>query len=287
MKIKIDAEAKSAESRMQHLQNLEILQQQHENALKEFADSLQSIQIPPTESDDNDDIENARQQLRDAQSRYRNSRAEAITEDNEQITTASQENALYISRIAELESKKRALMKTLKDEEKTNKQRAIELTVILDEQETSFQKKIEALQNEMKKKDEKYQEALNALFQNLDRVQVKRKATVEKRKEKIEKIQQQIIATETEFKEKLRQANRVAEKLKIALINANIRKSQQLELERQRSHEQQDLLRESYAVQQNIAKLSKELERAKQESAILRRELSAKIGPRRTASLFA
>ena len=286
-KIKIDAEAKSAESRMQHLQNLENLQQQHEIALKEFAENLQNIDVPPSESEDNSEIENARQQLKDAQSRYRNSKISSINEEEDENSAILQENTMYMNRINDLEAKKKELMNALKEEEKTNKQRVTELTMVLDEQETNFQKEIESLQQEMKKKDETYQSDLNRLFQELDRVQLKRETTVEKRKGKIANIQQQIDATESEFKEKLRQANRVAEKLKTALVNANLRKSQQLELERQRSQEQQELLIESYSIQKNIAKLTKELEKAKQESAFLRRELSAKIGPRRTASLFA
>ena len=285
-RIKIEAETKSAESRRQHLQNMENLQQQHETALKEFAESLQNLQMPPQESDDNSEVERARTQLRSAQTKYRNSQMENVNQTEEPINQ-SQFDGLYIAQIAELESKKRDLIRTLKDEEMTNKQRVTEMTMLLDDQETQFQREIQALQSEMQKKEEKYQNELNKLFAELDRTQMKRQATVETRKEKIANIQQQIDATENEFKEKLRQANRVAEKLKAALVNANLRKSQQLELERKRSQEQQDLLRESYSIQQNIGKLTKELEKAKKESAFLRRELSAKIGPRRTASLFA
>lgn len=284
-RIKISNDEKSAESRAQHIQDMQNLQDQHEIALKEFAESLQNLQMP-SESDNNDVVENARQQLRNEQNKFRESKLE-MTNHDEDFSSINQYDTLYISRIASLESKKRELLQTIKDQEAINKQRVTELTMILDENETRFQNETKALQEEMDKIEAKYNYDLKRLVSGLDRNQGKRAATLQKRQERIVQIQQQIDKTESNFKEKLRQANCVAEKLKSALVNANLRKSQQFELERQRSQEQHDLLRNSYALQQNIAKLKKELEKARKENSILRRELSAKLGPRRTASLFA
>ena len=69
-------------------------------------------------------------------------------------------------------------------------------------------------------------------------------------------------------------------------MNANLRKTQQLEIEKKRSAEQRQLMEESFSLKQQTFTMQKELQKAKEESTVLRRELSAKIGPRRTASLF-
>ncbi|EAX91692.1 hypothetical protein TVAG_092780 [Trichomonas vaginalis G3] len=282
--IKIDAEAKSAESRMNHLSNIEQLQEQHAAAIAQYAASLQNMKIPQDNIDDKTEIENVRSQLQETKNQIRGSKTSAIEPEDDKIPTSE---SAYISRISMLESKKRELMKVLKEEEQTNKARVTEMTMLLDDQETQYQKEIQQFQAEMKKKEDKYQEELARLFAELDRTQAKRAEVVGKQKAKIDQIQNQINTTEAEFKQKLSKANVVAEKLKAALINANMRKTQQLELEKQRSEEQQNLLRESFAIQQNIAKLKSELEKARKDSAFLRRELTSKIGARRAASLFA
>lgn len=283
-RIKIDAEAKSAESRMSHLTNMEQLQAQHEAAIAAYAASLQNMQMPQESYNERQEIENIRSQIRDSQNKIRSAKTTVLDNDKDKIQSSE---SAYVSRISMLEIKKRELMQILRDEERLNKTRVTEMTMLLDDQETQYQREIQAFQAEMKRKEDKYQDELSKLFNELDRTQARRAEIVAKHKAKIESIQNQINNTEAEFKQKLSKANVVAEKLKAALMNANMRKTQQLELEKQRSEEQQNLLRESFAIQQNIAKLKAELEKAKKDSTFLRRELTSKIGARRAASLFA
>ena len=127
---------------------------------------------------------------------------------------------------------------------------------------------------------------IKKLYTELDKIRDKRESSIVTRQEKIATLQAQIDKVEAEFRQKLKDASRVADKLKTALVNANLRKTQQLELEKKRSAEQRQLMQESFSLQQQNFSMQKELQKAKEESAILRRELSAKIGPRRTASLF-
>lgn len=279
-KIKVNAEAKSAESRMSHLSQMEQLQNEHEEALKRFAESIKEYEPPEDEETDDPKINSMKEQLKRSQAKVIGLRNEAM--NNKESPNAN----LYNNRIAELEAQKRELLQCLKEEENTNKKRVTELTLLLDEQDTTFQEEIQSIQQDMKTREEKYQNELNRLFMDLDHAQETRQAAVAKRKEKIAEIQSQIEEVETQFKEKIRQANRVAEKLKTALINANIRKTQQLEIERKRSEEQHVYLKEQNMIQYRITRLKAELDKAKKESMILRKELSSKIGPRRTASLF-
>ena len=142
------------------------------------------------------------------------------------------------------------------------------------------------MSEKLARKEQKYKETIDKLYSDLERIQDQRMETMASRKERVEELQSQIDKVEMEMKQKLREASKVTEKLKVALANSNMRMSHQMEVERRRAREQQELMREAFVLQQSVYGTEKRLERAKEEGSLLRRELSAKIGPRRTASLF-
>ena len=77
-----------------------------------------------------------------------------------------------------------------------------------------------------------------------------------------------------------------AEKLKASLRNLNLRKSKQLEFDQRISAQTKELNDESLHLQQQMYTTQRELQKAKADSQIRRRELCQTIGPRRVQSLF-
>ena len=283
-RIKANADTKYSQARMEHLAQMEILQREYNESLEQIQLNMQQIAQAPQPTENDPKLEETHQKMRlfeDNLRRYKQSVPEPVEDIDD-----NDNDELYINRINQLESQKRELLSAIKEDEHTNQNRIMELTMVLDEQDGKFQSEIEDLQEKMNKREEQYKQQLDKLYTELDKIRDKRESSIVTRQEKIATLQAQIDKVEAEFRQKLKDASRVADKLKTALVNANLRKTQQLELEKKRSAEQRQLMQESFSLQQQNFSMQKELQKAKEESAILRRELSAKIGPRRTASLF-
>ena len=181
---------------------------------------------------------------------------------------------------------RKQVINEFKQNQASHKSLIMELTLALDEQDTSYQKEIADIQAKMQRKEVEYQEQLEKCFKQLSSIQERRDNLIAQRRQKVVKLQAEIKDIQNEFHRKMRDVTRVAEKLKTALVNVNLRKSQQLQVEKDASNEQQALLKENYALQQQLYQMQKQLSNYKDEFSVLRKELSSTIGPRRTASLF-
>ena len=273
--IKINADIAYAKARTEHVTELGRLEDDLERALSEMVRALPGLDSPNRPADIPDPLRagisrspyKSRVEINDLDS----------DEDNDQ---------LYADRIQQLEQQKHDLIQMMKDDERNNQGRLTEITSMMDVQEAQCEQEIKKIQEKMKAKEEHYYAQLNNLYAELQRAKDRRKAAADKRIEKVAALQAQIDRVESEYKEKIRQANKVAEKLKASLTTANLKKSQQLELEKRRTEESRLLNEESLSLQQQVFEMQKDLQRAKEESQLRRRELSAQIGARRTASLF-
>lgn len=278
--LKIEAKSRSAESRMKHLNEMETIQNQHENELKKLADSLKQLRNSSTQNTQEipKELQRAQNDLRKSKHKIHELRSSKILE--------FRTDQVILQRIMNLESQKRELLQSIKEEESIVRNRMNEMESLLKDYELGYNEELQILQKEMEKQDNLYKEELSMLNAELARAQEKRNFFISQRKDKINEIQTKIDSVENDFKEKVLQANKIAEKLKTALVNANIRKNQQLDVERKRAEEQQALLKESFGLQQKISKLKSDIDKAKKESIQLRRDLTVKLGPRRAASLF-
>lgn len=284
-RIKTDAELKSEEHRMNHLARIEHLQAEHSNTMNELAYKMsqlsQNINTYNPPSDPR--LKETKLKINRQEDNIRRYKQKSFAKE----TDPEEETiGLYNERIRQLEEQKRELLQEIKNDDNTNKSRLTELTMMIDEQNTEFQQEIQEFQDKMKKKEEQYQTQIEKIYAQLDQVQQKRQESGDSKVLRIKTIQDQIDKTENEFRSKISDATRVCEKLKTALANANIRKSQQLEIEKQRSQDQHSLMQENFQLQQKILEMKRDLKKAQDNSMLLRRELSARIGPRRTASLF-
>ena len=247
---------------------------------------MQQLAQQPQNVEEDPRLAETQSRLKTFEENLRKYKQSTIPPPEDDLSLDNEDDNLYINRIQQLESQKRDILQSIKEDEHTSQSRIMELTMVLDEQDGQFQSEIEEVQEKMARKEEQYKSQLTKLYAELDKIRQRRETTLANRQEKIQALQAQIDRVEGEFRQKLKDASRIADKLKTTLMNANLRKTQQLEIERKRSAEQRQLLEESFSLKQQTFTIQKELQKAKEESAVLRRELSAKIGPRRTASLF-
>ena len=162
----------------------------------------------------------------------------------------------------------------------------MEITVDLDNLATSNAKGLKQQKKEMDDKERVYRRQLDDTLARIAKVQDQRKGIENQRRERVEKVREEIESIESEFRSKMRDASRVAEKLKAALMHVNMRKSKELEMERERLSTHSQMLQENCTLKQRIAQVRRQLDVAKQDSSAIRSELASSIGPRRTASLF-
>jgi hypothetical protein len=177
-------------------------------------------------------------------------------------------------------------MQEIREDAHMSQDRILELTMHLDEEEAEFKADVAQLNANMKKQDEGCKKQLDRLYLQLEQIQTKRSKRNAAAQTKVKQWEQKIDGVDASFREKLSHENRMAETLKSSLIIANLRKTEQLEIEKRRALEEQQLVQESLTLKQELFDMKKQVEKAKEESGMLRRELSAKIGTRRTASLF-
>ena len=283
-RIKIEAEIKAEECRNDHMEKLEMLLNKHLTARRELTEKIQE-----TIGGDEDGfkrsmkLDAAKTHLKNMESSLRELKSSQV---DEQDPNDVHDQEMYAEKIRELEMQRKQVINEFKQNQASHKSQIMELTLALDEQDTSYQKEIADIQAKMQRKEVEYQEQLEKCFKQLSSIQERRDNLIAQRRQKVVKLQAEIKDIQNEFHRKMRDVTRVAEKLKTALVNVNLRKSQQLQVEKDASNEQQALLKENYALQQQLYQMQKQLSNYKDEFSVLRKELSSTIGPRRTASLF-
>ena len=286
--IKTQADIQFSQEQVSFMQERERLQKEHDTRFQELAKAAANTVRELSQAHDTDELMETKKKVKKLEENVRKFQQSSIKNrgDDEEAHEHEQCRQLYLDRIADLEDQKRELVQAIRDDERSNEERLSELQAMIDDQDNQFKIEREEMEEKMKRKEEKYKETIDKLYTDLEKIQTQRSETMATRKERVDELQAQIDRVETEFKNKLRDANRVTEKLKTALMNTNLRKTQQMEVEKERSREQQQLMMESFHLQQRMYTAEKRLEKAREESALLRRELSAKIGPRKTRSLF-
>lgn len=282
-KIKTDAEKKSSEARTEYLKQLEELENKRTNMIKELTESIPLLP-DPVENEDNPQIEMSKSKLKECQNTLRQFKQQSLV--NDQSNDDLDDVNLYNEKIVELEAQKRELIEELKENENNNKTRITDFTYAIDDQDSQFQNELENMQKSLQQHEEEYQNDLDKLFGEIAKIQEQHFSVTSRQKDRIKKLQAQIKKIESEFRIRMNDANRVAAKLQTALVTANLGKSHQIQLEKQRSIEQQKIIQDNFILQQRVAMLQNELTAAKEQAGLIRRELSGKIGPRRTASLF-
>lgn len=285
--IKAKADTQFVQARVEHLSRLDALKEEHHETIQQIQQSMEVINSQSLSAREDPQLEQVHTRAKAFESTLRQYQERSNLTLSDIDTSISDGNdALYLERIEELETQKQELIQSIKEEEQTNQNRIMELTMMLDDQDCQFQREIDVIQDQLNRREEQYKQQLEKLYCEIDKIRSKRETTLATKQQRIQSLQGQIDSVENEFREKLRDASRVAEELKTTLVNANLRKERQLETEKRRSEEQRQLMQESLNLRQQTFAMQKELQKAKDESTVLRRELSAKIGPRRTASLF-
>ncbi|OHT16278.1 hypothetical protein TRFO_13283 [Tritrichomonas foetus] len=284
-RIKIDAEVKAEECKMEHTSKLEQIFQQHSNAIREVTQQIQDSTIDSSKRQPNPELLAAKSQLTEYQSHLRDLKASQIDDDDDDEAD-EHDQQMFAEKIRQLDIQRKNLIEEFKQNQATHKSKIVELTLALDEQDTAYQKEISEIQDNMQKREVQYRQQLEKCFKQLKTIQDRHSDVVAQRRIKVSNLQNEIREIQENFHEKMQKATKLAERLKAALVNVNLRKSQQLQVEKEASSEQQALLRENYALQQQLYNMQKQLAGYKEEFSAIRKELSATIGPRRTASLF-
>ena len=286
--IKTHADIQFSQEQVSFMQERDRMQKEHDDRFRELAKAAASTVRDIGHAQDTEELMDTKRKVKKLEENVRKFQQSSIKNrgDDEEAHEHEKCRQMYMDRISDLEDQKRELIQAIKEDERNNDDRLNDLQAMIDDQDNQFKIEREEIEEKMARKEEKYKETIDKLYTDLERIQTQRSETMATRKERVEDLQAQIDRVETEFKAKLREANRITEKLKTALMNTNLRKMQQMEVEKERSREQQQLMKESFQLQQRMYTAEKHLQKAKEEGSLLRRELSAKIGPRKTASLF-
>ena len=216
----------------------------------------------------------------------RHNKLSQILESDSDSDEDNNSDELYDAKISQLQEEKELLLENMKNNEETNNLKIIELTEALDEQESSFKEQLFQLEKESKERENKYKDTLDGLFDELSSIQSQRSIEISKRKKQIQEMEKQIQDINKQFESQFRDAARVSEKLRTALLNAKIWKTQHLEMEKQRASENQRLSDETVILLQKISDTQKELQVAKDEYDQLKNAIIAKYGARRAASII-
>lgn len=209
-----------------------------------------------------------------------------LLEDPDENRHESATDDLLESKVNDMESQKGDLLSQIMQRRDGKKAQLMEATVELDNIATANHEDILRERRDMEAKEAAYKRQLEGLLLKMDRIHEQRRQIEQQKKDRVEHVRAEINAIEQEFRKKMHDAARVAEKLKMALMNANMRRAQELEYEKERLNGHSKLLQENCALKHEVARARRELESARQDSAMIRRELAGSIGPRRTASLF-
>jgi hypothetical protein len=137
--------------------------------------------------------------------------------------------------IADFQRLRDSIVDSSKSGDKENQKKFVELIVALDEQAANYQKEIAEYAQGSAEKEKQYEGELTRLLSQLAAVQQKRRVAEEQRKQRIADVQREIASVQSDFVEKMRNAHRIAEKLRTRLENAKLRREGQLRGERQRS----------------------------------------------------
>jgi hypothetical protein len=279
-RLKVAEEIRRKKSTIEHISQLTKARADHALAVAQFN---RPVQAEPRARDraNVEGIEEARATLRSFQqslSELKRSPVKRPPADplSEVITTG----------LSQSQRQRDSIVDESKSREKEAQKKLVELIVALDDQAADYQREIAEYAKGSAEKEKEYELELTKLQAQVVAVQQRRRAGEEQRKQKIGEIQREIASVQSDFAEKMRNAHRIAEKLRARLENAKLRREGQLRGERQRAGDSNRLFRENSALRVRAGQLEADLTVAKEALAGVRRELTAVIGPGRTRSLF-
>jgi hypothetical protein len=278
-RIEAEAEVQYAQSQLAHMNQKAAIETEHNRQLQQLTAALPNLMSKSAALERDSDFSAS-----SSSSKPRRARHSTKTLDD--LEDSEETDLMYSLRITALDAQKRELAQAIRDEKQGSESRILELTIMLEDEENDRQAELETLRHKMEKQEETAKKTMKRLYTDLDAIQQKRQRLMQGHKGKIEDLERRIEAVGGDFNQKLGQATRTAEMLKTRLVNANMRKNQHLEAERKRSSKQQRLLQETYSLHQEVFDMQKRVNNAREESGVLRRELSVSLGPRRTASMF-
>jgi hypothetical protein len=188
--------------------------------------------------------------------------------------------------IREVGARKAKLASATSAAEAASRKQLMELVLQLDDQTYKHQEEIAAIQNANDQKERQFRAELDRVVTQIAYVQAERCRTDEQQRQRLAQLHEEIESVGAGFKEKMRNAARVAARLRTQLELSKLRKDQKLKSELERADERGKLIQENSAVKLRIWRLEAEIRMTKVHLAAVRKEASVVIGPRRTASLF-
>ena len=284
--VKTEADIAFSQEQIAFMRDREQIQREYDERFKTLMSSVRTnLTTPPPQ--DNEELLKTKSRITKLQNNVKQleQASRKLALDYSDFREDDQRQ-LYMDRVTELEEQKRELIQAIQDEQRSDNDRLSELSGMIHEQDNRFKAERDEISDQMSRKEAKYRNTIDKLYNDLERIQGQRMGAIENGKQRIAEIRGQIDKIETELRAKLRDANRITAKLKVKLTNANLRRTQQIEAQRERSREQQELMRESLVLQERVHGAERRFEKAREQTSLLRQELSAKIGPRKTASLF-
>lgn len=286
-KIKINADLGIQEATALHQQRLQEFYDEQNRAMAALARDLEDPPLYKSEAfKASADLTNRQRQLQGLEERAKTMRRGGREGRDEEDPHEREMDELLETKLSEMQGQKEKMLQDTRKREDTKKAQLMEITVDLDNLATSNAKGLKQQKKEMDDKERVYRRQLDDTLARIAKVQDQRKGIENQRRERVEKVREEIESIESEFRSKMRDASRVAEKLKAALMHVNMRKSKELEMERERLSTHSQMLQENCTLKQRIAQVRRQLDVAKQDSSAIRSELASSIGPRRTASLF-
>jgi uncharacterized protein YoxC len=277
-RIESQAEVQLAEAQVAHLNQKAALETEHNRQLRQRSAALPAL-ISKHDFFEPDSDFNA-----SPSKQTRPNRLTKTVDDPDR--SDDDDHLMYSLRITGLETQKRELLTAIRDEKQDGELRIVDLTMLLEDEDNDREAELDALRRKMEKQEATAERTIKRLHADLEAVLQKRQRLMERQNARIEDLERKIEEMNGDFLQKLGETTQLAETLKTKLVNANMRKMQNLEMERKRGSRQQRLFRETCSLHQDVFDMQKRVNKARDQSGLLRRELSVSIGPRRTASLF-
>jgi DNA repair exonuclease SbcCD ATPase subunit len=190
------------------------------------------------------------------------------------------------AQLKEIDREKEDFLKASQSGEHARMAQLIELICAVDGQGSENQNEIQEFQADSASKEAQYRAELTTLTSEITKTHEKQRTAAQQRRGRIAALQSEIDVIESEFSGKMANAARIGEKLRVALGMVKQRKQEVLQAEKQRSTDRSKLLRENSALRRKIFALETQIVRARGSASGLRREVSATVGARLTASLF-
>jgi hypothetical protein len=196
------------------------------------------------------------------------------------------DTTMFAVRVSQLEEQRRELVTMIRQEQQAGDLRVAQLETDCDDEEATFAAEVEPGLAKLVQQEETGRQQAHRLSGELRAVQERRRSVALVNDRKIDEWQARIDITNEEFRQQLRDATLAAERLRAAVTSANLRSTVRLEAEMKRGQDRQRLRKETLELRVDLFNREKEVQIARDESQLLRREISGKFGASRTASLF-